>query len=145
DAHDLLDSSSAPAPGLDGRVVGHHRHLPAADHSEPGDHAVCRQLVGEHVCEKAVLDERTGVEEHVEALARGELVLLAQLGQVAGAALERRFAQLPVSVAHRPLNSGSRFSKNASTPSFESSVIATLSSSWRRYSSAGAKSMSCCR
>jgi hypothetical protein len=57
DPDDLLDRASSPAAGLHCWVVGHHRHLAAIDHAEPGDHAIRGQLVGEHVGEEAVLDE----------------------------------------------------------------------------------------
>src|SRR5258708_31874512 len=89
----------------------------------PCQEPVSRQLYSHNVGVEAVLDERTRVEQKVEALARRELVLLAELGQVACAALERPLAQLAVArVGHRPLKSGSRFSKKALMPSFESSL-----------------------
>jgi hypothetical protein len=75
-------------------VIGHHRDLPTVNRAEPGHHTVGRKIFGYDVGVEAVLDERTRVQQKVEALARGELVLLAKLGQVAGTALKRPLAQL---------------------------------------------------
>ena len=100
DPDDLLNRARAPGARLDGRVVRHHRDRPALDGAQSGDHAVGRQLVGEDVGEESILDEGAGVEEEVEPLANGELVLLAQLGQVAGAARQGHLAQLPGTLAH---------------------------------------------
>jgi hypothetical protein len=127
DAEDLLDSACTPAPRFHGRVVRHQGHQPAVDPAETSDHSVRRKLFGESVGEKAVFDERARVEQKVEALSRGQLVLLAQLGQVSRPALARLLAQLFGARARHylPLKSGSRFSKNALMPSRESSVCET--------------------
>src|SRR4029077_14587954 len=124
DAHDLLDGPSAPAAGLHRRVVCHHRHLAAVDGAEPGDDAARGQLRREDVGEQAVLDEGVLVKQQVEALARGQLVLLTQLRQVARPTLERFVAKvaMPRTGHYLPLKSGSRFSKKALMPSRESSV-----------------------
>ena len=128
-AHDLLHRPRAPAARLHGGVVGHHGDLAALDGAEARDHAVGRKLFGEHVGEQPVFEERILVEQQVESLARGQLVLLAELGQIASSALERLGAQLLRALGPRqtylPLNSGSRFSKKALMPSFESSVSVT--------------------
>src|SRR5207237_980902 len=106
------------------RFVGYHGALAAHDGSKAGDDAVRGQLLSQDVREQAVLDERTLIEQEVEALAGGELVLLAQLGQVSSTALARLVAQLPVArIRHYfPLKSGSRFWKTPLMPSRESSV-----------------------
>ncbi len=133
DAHDLLHRPRTPAARLHGGVVGHHGHLPALDSAEAGHHAVGGKLFREHVGEQPVLEERVLVEQQVEPLTRCQLVLLAQLGQIASAALERLGAQLLRALGPRqtylPLNSGSRFSKKALMPSFESSV-SVISVNW---------------
>ena len=100
DAQDLLDCPRAPAAGLDRRVVGHHRDLTVLDHAKPGDDAVGRQLVREHVGKQAILDERACVEQQVEPLARGQLLLLAQLGQIPRAPLDRLLAKLAMPGGH---------------------------------------------
>src|SRR5207237_8251536 len=109
------------------RAVGPPGGLASPGGARAGDDAVRGQLLSQDVGEQAVLDERTLVEQEVEALAGGELVLLAQLGQVSSTALARLVAQLPVTrIRHYfPLKSGSRFSKNALMPSRESSVCDT--------------------
>ena len=100
DADYLLDCSRAPAACLHGRVVGHHGDLAALDRAEAGHHAVRRQLLGGHVREQPILDERTLVEQEVQPLACRQLVLLVQLRQVARPALQRVFAQVSRSVGH---------------------------------------------
>src|SRR5438105_13663328 len=129
DAHDLLHGPRAPAAGLDGWVVRHHGDLAALDRAEARDHAVGGKLFRQHVGEQPVLDERVLVEQEVEAPARRQLVLLAELGQIASAALEGLGAQLLRTLGpgqtYLPLNSGSRFSKKALMPSLESSVRVT--------------------
>src|SRR5713101_799189 len=123
----------APAARFHGGVVGHHRDLSALDRAKARNNTVCGKLFREHVGEQSVLQERVLVEQEVESLARGQLVLLAQLRQVPSAALERLGAQLLRALGPRqtylPLNSGSRFSKKALMPSFESSV-SVISVNW---------------
>src|ERR1700687_2242017 len=123
-ADDLFDGSSAPAARLDGWVVCHHGDLTAVDGAEPGDHAVGRQLLSEDVREQPVFHKRAWIQQEVQAFACGELVLLAQLGQVARTTLQRPVAKLslPVFCHYLPLKSGSRFSRKARTPSLVSSV-----------------------
>jgi len=87
-------------PRLDGRVVGHDGDPPASDCAQPDHNAVGGKILGQDVGEEPVLDERPQVEEEVEPLADGELVLLAQLGQVPGAASQRLLAELPRPLGH---------------------------------------------
>ena len=101
DADDLFHGASAPAAGLDRRVVGHHGDLPAVDGAQPGHNSISGKVLGHDVGVEAVLHERPGVQQEVKALARRELVLLAELGQVARTTLQRPFAQLAMArVAH---------------------------------------------
>ena len=126
DADDLFDCARAPASCLHSRVIGHHGDLAGLDRAQAGHHAVGRQLVRNHVREQAVLDERAVVEQETQPFTCSQLVLLAQLRQVARPTLERLLPQLSRSrVRHCPLKSGSRFSKKALMPSRESSVCET--------------------
>ena len=88
------------------------------------------------VREQAELDERAGVEEQVDALARGQLVAAVLLGDGLGAthaagalaALREGGGEVVEGrlVGHqRPRKFGARFSRKAVTPSRKSSVIDT--------------------
>ncbi len=83
------------------------------------------------------LDEGALVDEQVDALARGELARVVLLFDLLLAAAELGLLAAGVEVlgevveAHRPFHSGSRFSKNAVTPSIASSVESSIVS-WAR-------------
>ena len=64
------------APGLHGGVVGHHHGGPAFDLADAGDHAGGRRLpvvvvVGDQQAD--LEEERAGIEQARDALARGHL------------------------------------------------------------------------
>jgi hypothetical protein len=72
--------------------------------AEPGYDSVRRQLLFEDVRVKTVFDERTLIQELVEPLARGELVLFTKLWQVPRPTLQRPFAELAMPrVAHKTI------------------------------------------
>ena len=75
-ADDLLDRAGSPRSSLHRRVVGHQADRPAIDGRRTGDHAVRRQVAGEHVGVDAVLDERPLVDEQPDPLAGEQLALL---------------------------------------------------------------------
>src|SRR5204863_4886335 len=83
--------------------------------------------------------------------AAAELGTLATLVQVLGKRAQRRARDQLVragalgGLGHRPVHCGSRFSKNAFTPSTMSSVDSAIVSCACRYSSASRKAMSICR
>ncbi len=104
----LLHRPGTPGARLHRRVVGHHRDPPPAHGAEAGDHPVGRQVLRQNVGEQPVLDERAGVEEEVEALPDGQLVLLPELGQVTGAARQSLLAELARPLAHAVAAQGSR-------------------------------------
>ncbi len=87
------------------------------------------------------LDEAPRVDQQVDPLARGQLAALVLLGDLLLAAAELRLLATSVEVVgeiaegglfhQRPFHSGSRFSKNAVTPSIASSVESSIVS-WER-------------
>src|SRR5262249_16832874 len=138
--------------GHHGEVIGGDAAVATVDVAPAGDHAVGRRLLALHrplgEVRTAVdphLDEAALVDEQVDALAGGQLAALVLLGDLLLAAPELRLlaplvqllgqlAQrcrarkqmlgLLLGAAHsyRPFHCGSRFSKNALTPSTMSSV-----------------------
>ena len=101
----LLDGARAPRSGLDHRIVGDDDDGHPFDRPAPGDHAIGRQrpavVRGLVVGEQAVLDERLGVEEEVDALACRQLVLPADLGERPLVGLQRPFDRRVDLFAHR--------------------------------------------
>ncbi len=81
DPDDLLHGAGAPGARLDRGVVGHQRHRPAVHGRGPGDHAVGRQAVGQHVGERAVLGEAARVGQQLDPLP-GEQLALGRRGLV---------------------------------------------------------------
>src|SRR5690606_6679221 len=78
-AHDLLHRARTPRSGFHHGVVGDHHDRAAVDRTPPGDDAVGWQAGVDGVGEGAVLDEGVVVDERVDALAGGELVLAPEL------------------------------------------------------------------
>ena len=83
DPQDLLDRLRPPRPGLDGRVVGHHRDRAPADRPDPGDDALGAEAVLLPAGEQPLLGERARVEQPLDPLAHRELALLGGLLAVA--------------------------------------------------------------
>ena len=92
-AQHLLQRPRVAGAALDGRVVGDEQALDALDHADAGHHAGADLEVGAVCGQRAQLQERrVGVEQHLDALARGHLaavvvaldVLLAAAGQRLG-------------------------------------------------------------
>ena len=80
--HDLLAEDFAEAAAEHGEVLGEHAHLAPVDRAVTGDHAVAVRTVGCLVesdrampREAVEFDERAGVEQRVDALARGSFAL----------------------------------------------------------------------
>jgi hypothetical protein len=57
DPDDLFHGPRAPRTRFDRRIVRHHGNRPIVDRAYPGDDAVGRQIAGERVAEKPLLDE----------------------------------------------------------------------------------------
>ena len=80
---DLLGMGFGQRAAEHGEVLAEDKHQAAVDHAVAGDHAVARDLVVLHAeVDAAVLDEHVPlfegafVEQHLQALARGELALV---------------------------------------------------------------------
>ena len=117
DAEDLLDGLGAPRTRLHRRVVRHQGDGPPADCPHPGDDAVGAEPLLLPVGEEGVLGERAGVEQALDALADGQLLLLGDLLPVPlGPSLERRL-ESRADLGHRP-SSGLRpaLAMSASSP-----------------------------
>src|SRR6185437_3285561 len=107
------------------------------------------------------LDPRALVDQQRDPLARGQLLALVLSGDLLGAAAEHDLLAPRAQIlgeraqqaggwsvgaqSQRPFHSGSRFSKNALTPSWMSSVENAIVSCERRKSIASANAMSCWR
>ena len=92
---DLLRVGAGEAAAEDGEVLREDEDLPALDRAIPGDHAVAEERPVLHAevvvavgLELVHLHERAGVEEQLDALARGELSLLVLLLHPLGAAAQ---------------------------------------------------------
>ena len=135
-------------------VVGGDRARAAVDVAPAGDDAVGGSLLALHrplrevrAAVDAHLDERALVDQQVDPLAGRELAALVLLGDLLLAAAQLRLLAPLVEVlgrartssvwglgaraglgrvAHFPFHSGSRFSKNAMTPSIASSVPSSI-------------------
>ena len=102
DLADLLREDLRERPAEDGEVLREHEHLATEDRPVPGDDGVAPRAVVAHLeldlampDEAVELDERAGVEELLEPLAREELAALALASDVPLARGVRRFlAQL---------------------------------------------------
>src|SRR5256885_2083127 len=68
-----------PAPGFDGRVLGHHPHRPPVEATHAGHDTVGREVARHRVGEQAHLHERVVVEEQREPVAHEQLALLLEL------------------------------------------------------------------
>ena len=113
-ARDLDLAGHPHRAGHDREVVGGDRDQPAVDLAVAGDDAVGRRLLALQRAHRVVdarveaqLGERAGVDEQVEALARGELVGRVLLGDLLLAAAELRLGAALVEVLdQRPEDRG---------------------------------------
>ena len=129
DLGDLLGEHLAERAAEHRRVVAEDEHLPAVDRSPAGDHPVAadppllhvevgRPVKREHV----ELGERTGIEQPVDALTRGELAL-GVLGSLCGTATMdgvvpalAEHVDLPAGATARPARRRSALAGGAGTP-----------------------------
>ena len=112
-AEDLLDRARRPRAGLDGRVVGHHRHRAAADRAGPGHDPLGAEPVLVPAGEQALLGERARVQQPRDALAHRQFALLGRLYTVAlGAAGNRAAGGLVQGVAVFQIGHASSSSRN---------------------------------
>src|SRR5262249_32479458 len=74
----------APAPGLNGGVVGHDRNGPPVNTTDAGDHAVGWEIPCQHVHQQTVLDPLgvLAIEETPDPFAAEKLPSLGVLGVV---------------------------------------------------------------
>ncbi len=160
-AGDLELAGHPHRAGHHGEVVGGDAAGAAVDVAPAGDHAVGRRLLALHrplgevrAAVDAHLDEGALVDQQVDPLAGGQLAALVLLGDLLLAAAELRLLAPLVQLlgqlgqrggarqqvlrlllgghAYRPFHCGSRFSKNAVTPSTMSSVEKVSESCERR-------------
>ena len=77
DPQDLLDGLGRPRPGLDRRVVGHHRHRAAGDRPDARSRRPRRRArPASQLGEQPLLGERARIEQQRDPLAHGQLALL---------------------------------------------------------------------